>query len=192
MTGQDLGSGSIPLVRSLSGLTPSDGMLVRYQDATILVDGVNTMAALGVAWLLAYNGLSASGSKWEYVGGSPLVVSLNATDTISSTTFVALPTATALIAPLAGDYEVGFSCGRVDCAAPDGVGQVFVSVSINGVTAVAANQAGWRTVNFDPGGRVQRFNGVNASGSVALQAMQNSGNGRVFERDLWIRPMRVG
>lgn len=114
-------------------------------------------------------------------------VSIAAADTITSATYAALPTATSVTIPVTGNYEIGFLCGRVDCAAPDGVGQVLVSLSIGGVAAIDANSAGWRSINFNPGGRVQRFNALTAGTVIALHAKQTNGNGRVFERDLWAR-----
>lgn len=150
-------------------------------------------ATTGVLWRFKYRAASASAFKWEFCGGSPLMVSPapgGGADTISSTVYVALPTATSLVAPIAGDYVVGFSCGRVDSAGPTGVGQTLVSPSV-GAAAVDADMAGWRSDNFAPGGRVKRFNGLAAAAVVALHAKAANGNGRVFERDLWIRPFRA-
>lgn len=115
------------------------------------------------------------------------LTSISATDTVSSAAYAALATVTKVVLPANGDYEIGFQCGRVDCAAPDGTGQVLVSVKVGSAAATDALSAGFRSISYNPGGRVMRFNGLQTDTVIELQAKQIGGNGRVFERDLWAR-----
>lgn len=97
VTAAKLASGVVPAaatyVTSLPS-SPTDGQEIYYA----------ANATNGVIWHFRYR---SAASKWEFVGGPPLVASVATTQTTTSTSYTALTTAgPSITLPLAGDYDV--------------------------------------------------------------------------------------
>lgn len=110
----------VPRVTALPG-SPSDGDLVRFvADATNKID-----------WMLEYY---ASDSKWQFIGGPPLLVVVDTSETRNNAAYGALTTAgPSITVPLAGDYlvQVGSTQSSIAPAGPNG----FHSYDVGGVGA---------------------------------------------------------
>lgn len=177
----------IPVVTTLP-VGPTDGDEVYF-----LADAAN-----GVMWHLRYRGKNADGSnstatyKWEYVGGAHLNSQSDVALNVTSTTYVTGDGVVKLTLPLAGDYDIGLSCG----------------ISPNaGVIARMSFQVGANAVSDDAG--VYVFNGASsgignrasqetrwnfAAAGTVVNSVYNSSSGTTtfYGRRLRARPIRVG
>lgn len=99
------------LVTALPG-SPVDGQEVYYQSPTKYTDNptANTsMQTAGNVWHLRYRAAASGSYKWEFVGGSPLIASIETSVAQSSNAagWVDLPSSAGptITLPLGGDYE---------------------------------------------------------------------------------------
>jgi hypothetical protein len=97
-------------------------------------------AANGVNWVFRYNAGSASASKWEFVGGPPVVVDIETQEATASLVYVDLATVgPSFTIPRAGDYLVEFGFFASNNTALDG----FLAAPKIGAAATAdADDAG--------------------------------------------------
>lgn len=190
MTGQPLGSAQV-VVKSaaqLAALTPSDGMVIVFQDETTLVDGTNTMLQLGLRWLFQYNGRSSSSYKWEAYGRQlPLTANIDTDEAGANATYQGLTTAQVITVPLGGDYYSYFTCETYNSA----VAANFMSP--NGVTGdeavVSINTLG-NTHALSP--RTIKKTGLAAASTHTMQYKRSSGTANWRKRVFEMTPLRVG
>jgi hypothetical protein len=174
--GSGTGAGSAPSLVSALPSAASTGSEVYLQP-----DATNSPA---VIWHMRYDG-----SKWTFLGGTPLLVSGSGNDTVSSTTGAVVPSGS-LQVPVDGTYQVT-STASMDSASPTGTGQSFVApAQPPGVAVSAANGMRWRSDNWSSGARTVQLSLL--KGTVSLYAWQANGNARLFERSLSIVPVRIG
>ncbi len=118
----------IPVVAALPTV-PTDGQVIYY-----LADSTN-----GVVWTLKYRAASASGYKWEFVGGSSLFSTASGTTTASGTLVsISSPSITV---PLSGEYRITFGFQGGLFGAANG-GSARAEVRIDGTATGAPCKAG--------------------------------------------------
>lgn len=83
-------------VTALPG-SPFDGQLIKFTDS-LTVPTYN--------WQLVYNATSSSSSKWEFIGGSNFRSDEADIAFANQTSYVMTASPAAILAPLAGDYDV--------------------------------------------------------------------------------------
>lgn len=86
----------ITQVTALPG-SPFDGQLILFTDST---------SAPTYVWQLRYNGNSASGFKWEFIGGSAFRSTETDISFANITTYTMTNSPAAILAPLAGEYDI--------------------------------------------------------------------------------------
>lgn len=176
----------VQLVTALPG-SPADGQECYFQSSAMATDGV--------AWHLRYRSASASAYKWEFLGGAALLTGSVNARTVTSTTYVAIPTdPCTLTIPLAGDYDITIQAAAYQSTTH--LSNQFLSYSV-GATAAAdlwALNIGV-TAHKSAGGVTNRHLGVAASASIAEKGrIENAGSGQlsVNNRRLFAIPVRVG
>ena len=112
--------------------------VAQFTALTALEDGdevyLEVDSSNGIMWHLRYVAAEAT-YKWRFLGGSPLMASVDTVETTTSTSFVALTTAGPSIAlPRAGDYDVGLQFQGGD-------GAQAMSYDIGGTGATDADSA---------------------------------------------------
>lgn len=160
---------------------------VNGQDCYILADATN-----GVVWHFKYRAASASGFKWEFVGGGSLYSEVLTLESTASGTFVDLTTVGPQVTvPLAGDYDVEFSviannttAGAVNQIAPKFGAAAAASNDRAQANIAAANQG------LSASAIIRRQ--LAAATTVKLQYLVGSGTGSFSLRELKVRPVRVG
>lgn len=177
-------TGAIKRVSSLPS-NPYDGQEVSYQTADMLVNGF--------AWHLRYN---ASGNtyKWEYLGGPPYGVNVDANENYSSNVFGNLTTAENLVVPLSGLYVVTYGAGISSGSGTSTAG--LYSPSGAGVTASDAHAARMdfnTTYGNGMSAHVSRTrNIVLTPGTLRMQARSSGSSLLGFaNRFLYIQPVSV-
>lgn len=189
ITSDQLSSGllSPPVVTSLPP-SPSDGDNCFY-----LADAVN-----GVVWNLKYRAGEPSAHKWECVGGPALhAVESSSWSGVSSTSFATDANGPQVTVPLAGDYDVSFSCAYADNSVAGH--DVLYVPAVSAAAAAASNAiaidtrcasgsvgtgagASMRLTNVAAGQVIQMYARISIAGDA----------GRVFGRTLNVTPVRVG
>jgi len=172
-TGSSLGTGSF------------DGQLAYY-----LADGTN-----GVVWTFRYRSGSASGSKWEFVGGPGLYALVDAAESTVSTSYTNLTTTgPSVTVPLAGDYdvEVGALISHPTAAAYTG----FMSYAIGATAASDANSVqSISSGQFDAASTAncRRLGGIAASTAFVAKYRTQAGADTATFTARWMRitPVRV-
>lgn len=151
--------------------SPADGQVYNF-----VADATN-----GVVWRMRYNAGSASAFKWEYLGGGPLVSEVFASESTTSTSYVALTTpGPSIVLPRAGDYDVRLEARMFG---PESAGIGFIasmSYDIGGTGAVGNDGI----INMNPVNSVTDV-GCNVSGTrrktgltaVTLTAKYNTSSG---------------
>jgi hypothetical protein len=182
--------GNPPWVTALPTTGPSGGALQDGQECYYLAD-----AATGTVWHLKYRAAEAGSFKWYYVGGSPLLKTVDAVQSTSSLTYVDLTTAgPSITVPLAGDYEMEMSAV---CAGTGGANRCFVTPKKN---AAAVNDADGSEVSVAGGStntgnafRRKKLTGLAANDVFKLQyANLNATAVDYGYRSLQMTPIRVG
>lgn len=167
----------VPLVTSLAGLAPVEGMLVDY-----LVDATNN-----IIWNLRYR----VGVGWVWRGGDELSYHIaGGVQTITSLnpTWADLPTGgfgatQGITAPNAGSYVIRLEASMDNAA--DGQ-QIMLGVKPGaGVTQQVLNH---RTGNWTDDAKTWLFTGVTAGMFMKLQSMTTSSGARVLSGDMYLRP----
>lgn len=165
--------------------SPPNGSFCTYTDS---------LSAPTYRWRLQYNASSASSSKWECIGGTPIVARADAQRTLTNqTTYANLPTdPMAITAPLAGDYDITI---EGDLWTGTGLTAAFLSYAI-GATAASDAWAitGSTTQNVVVScSKTTRQTGVAAAASIAEKGKTSTTNTGTFqERRLRVMPVRVG
>lgn len=169
----------IPLVTSLAGLAPYEGMVVDYD------------AGGGIKFRLRYNAGSASAYKWEHVGGAELFADETAShNPLSSTVAIDKNGGPNLVLPLAGDWDITFT-GEVYCA-PNNycyVGMHTAANALIGSWFYGGNFGGFGMIGTQ---RVRAL-GLIAQTIKARVMLGGSGSsGYVQGVRCWAKPVRVG
>jgi hypothetical protein len=164
--------------------SPTDG-----QEA-ILVDSITLPT---YQWRFRWNAGSSNADKWEFVGGSAVVVEVATSETTTSATYAALATAgPSFTLPRAGVYviEQGFRVSSL--AANMGV---FMSYDIGGTGAADADSAQGTALGSPGEGTISRTRLKTGLTAVALVSKyrNNSGGSAAGFADRWMRvtPVRV-
>lgn len=169
---------------------PIDGQVWRYvADATA-----------GVEWTTVYNAADASASKWHVLGGGAALYSEVTTLENSVVTAYGVLTTPgpSVVLPRAGDYDTehGFTQDNLN---GDAVVSPMMSYDIGGTGAVDADavrsQTGQHstaaTHTFGSVSRIRRKAGLAAVTLTAKYRLTNAGTGRLQDRFLAARPVRI-
>lgn len=152
-------------------------------------------AANGVEWHLKYRAAGTAGKRWEYVGGPPLIATVETSENTASITYVDLATAgPSVTVPLAGDYElrgealpVSQAAGNAAAIAALKLGTAPIALEAEAVVqsqSAAANQGSL-------GGRAI-VRTLAAADVVKMQYRVSAGNANFIYRTLSVKPVRVG
>jgi hypothetical protein len=159
--------------------SPVDGQSYHY-----VADATN-----GVVWQFIYRAASASSYKWEFVGGAPLLATVNTPETTASTSY-ADPTTPGptVTTPLAGDYLVDayVTGSHVSTAAA-----TFTSFSVG--ASAASDDDSLRTdatTTAAPHRRILKA-AVAAASAITMKYKVASGTGSFAYRTIAITPVRV-
>lgn len=159
--------------------SPSDGQEIYYQ------------AGAGVIWRFRYNASSSSQYKWEFAGGPPLLApQVTSNNTVTSTTYVTDSDSPKVTLPLAGDYDANFSSSIADNTSTGQ--QLFYTAN---TSTGAANDAQSLRARIDNGfgqSRTIRLTGQSSGAVVSIYARVTANTGRMADRTLYVRPVRVG
>lgn len=175
-----LGVVNPPLVTVLPG-APVDGDEIYYL----------ANDAAGLVWHLRYRAASASAYKWEFVGGSPLIDTIDTQESTLSLTYVELATLHRVTVPLAGDYLIevqarlfndNANCGAYYSFYDPGVG----SLDVNGIQSYPTSVA-------TSGVKSTRRAGL-AAGTIISGVGRAVAAGTAYfsARRLIVTPIRVG
>lgn len=170
-----------PLYVTSLPTSPVDGMEIFF-----LADGTN-----GVEWHFRYRAAMSGSYKWHFLGGPSMVREDSDSRTITSTTYVDLPTDPISfdLPALAGDFEVTAEA-LIDPVADNDFGAY--SYALEGT---AANDA-WAAVIYGVGetsNATKNHLGLAASTTIAEKARTAFGNSVLFRnRRFAVKPIRVG
>jgi hypothetical protein len=146
----------------------------------------------GVMWLFRYRAASASASKWEFVGGSPLTSYVAATDVIALAAYGDGGTVgPSVTAPRAGDYLILFGLGWFG---DTGTSIMSASPKLGAAAAQGADavdQISSSVGNYMGAPTKQLPKTLAAADVVKLQYQRTAGNMSVFRRFLSLTPVRV-
>lgn len=166
---------------SLPG-SPTDGQ--EY----VLVDSTS---APTYQWRFRYNAGSGSSYKWEFVGGSPKVVSSDAASTMSSDSFADTATVLSTTVPLDGDWDITVM-GRIQITSGASTGTPGFSYSVGGTAAADEWAATAAAQSSYSGERTYRWTGLTAGTTVTHKSRKYVGtNGNALSRRLLFLPVRV-
>jgi len=171
------------LVTSLPG-SPTDGQEVYY-----VAD-----SAAGVTWHLRYRAAAPGASKWEFVGGSPLMAEVEAelANATSPGSYVLLDAgAPSVTVPLAGDYLVTVGSRIGNSAAGN---TMFHAVQFGAAAPVDADSIqSTSAVVQARASHSREFRKAIAAGAVLRsQYKVGGGTGVWAQRFLGARPVRLG
>lgn len=163
--------------------SPFDG-----QEYSLVVDATN-----GVVWRFKYNAGSGSSFKWEFVGGSPMVGTV---DTPEAANFVGtwgdLATVGATVTlPRAGDYLLQ-ARSLVTCGA--GADVLYIGLAVGATSPPDATyQAGTTLVGGGNGHLlvVKSLTGVAANTTYRMRYFGGNQSNTWQARKLWAIPIRV-
>jgi hypothetical protein len=177
-----------------ASLTPKDhGLVEALPTSSSLVGDTCTFIASkasGVFWLLIYDGEGEY--PWKKIGGSSLFSEVEANESTTSTTFVALPTPGPIVTvPLKGDYLV--ELGALMFQGGAGVNTNLMSYSI-GATAASDGDATYSLSTTAAGSAVARTKQKTFNAETKLTSMYRvtGGNGGFMDRWMRVTPIRVG
>lgn len=171
---------AIPTLVSALPVSPVDAQEIYFQ----------ADAANGVIWHLRYRAASASASKWEFVGGSPMGSRVDAVANVNTAPYgdFAGPS---LVVPVAGDYECTF--GAADAAVGAGA-TVTLGLNVAGVAPTAIVDEARISVSGSFSGPLYntRLKTTTAGATIKVQAKVGAAAVNVQGRYLVVRPVRVG
>jgi hypothetical protein len=163
--------------------SPADGNIFIY-----LADATN-----GVNWAFKYNAGSASTYKWEFIGGPPILATVETDETTTSTSYTDLSTTgpTVTIAR-AGNYYVRSTLYFYNTSS---TAIVFSSIKV-GSSGAPADYDGPMLTNAMATQEalvsgVSRIIGTTASDSIRMQYRVSSGTGHFARRRIEVLPQRV-
>ena len=178
-----------------------DGQEVFFQSTTAGTGGgaTDTMATIGAVWHLRYRSAASGSYKWEFVGGGQISALQTAgLTTVTLTTYATDAGAPVITVPVAGDYDVTFSCQMMDNTAvsPQALITAATSAPSNAVgdaLSATMRQETNAAVNvLTPASRTVRLTGLAAAASLATYQRASAGTARYFNRSLMAVPIRVG
>jgi len=151
-------------------------------------------AANGVIWHLRYRAGSVSAYKWEFLGGPPLVSTI---DTDESTAAVILQDLTtvgpSVTVPLAGDYVMEIGANMYTSSTTGACAMNYAVGGAAPVSADAAQAAPGTTSTGHSSSSVRRKNGIAAATAItAKYAAVTDGTANFRFRVMQVRPIRVG
>jgi hypothetical protein len=160
--------------------TPADG-----QEA-ILVDSTTNPT---YQWRFRYNAGSSSAYKWEFVGGSPIWISVETSESTTSGTFVDLATVGPQFTLLrAGDYLFHWDSTAVHTAVGNATNIGLMRQGIEQVRSTSYHAANYQNVHAGS----WRGYGYAASDVVKLMySLSGAGTATFMRRRLEIEPIRV-
>jgi hypothetical protein len=177
-----------------ASLTPKDhGLVEALPTSSSLVGDTCTFIASkasGVFWLLVYDGEGEY--PWKKIGGSSLFDEVEANESTSSTSFVALTTPGPIVTvPLKGDYLV--ELGALEFQGGAGVNTDIMSYSV-GATAASDLDATSSLDTTAAGSSVARTKRKTFNAETKLTSMYRvtGGNGGFMQRWMRVTPIRVG
>jgi hypothetical protein len=168
---------------SLPPASPSDGDLWLYQ-ADI---------SAGVDWLFRYNAGSASGYKWECVGGSPVLSGPAGSLNTTTTGYTDLTSGPTFTTPRAGDYRLSWGILGI-CTAFTSVYYALAQVLCAGAPSATIQVAMTMQWMGNSAAYAWQFNGVAAGSPVKIQCQNDrAGAGTTQWGAAWftIIPVRV-
>jgi hypothetical protein len=158
---------------------------------TIFVDSTTNPS---YQWRFRYNATSTSAYKWEFIGGSPVSSSVDALESTTSTTYVAIATpGPSITLPRPGDYLI--SLGVDVSAAPSDIARISYDIG-----AIAANDNDSITFNNASTAvmgstvycsRLMSRTGFTAVALVMKYKSLNGGNSQFRRRSMSVWPIRV-
>lgn len=163
----------------------TNGQVIYYT-----ADGTN-----GIIWQFRYRAASASSFKWEFVGGQPLMVSVNnsgiqgTSETTASASYADLATVgPSVTPPLSGDYLV-----EIGCLANHASNTGCMSYQI-GATGAADADGIWFGTGANYANHYNPRLKTGLTGGAALLCKYKTLGGTADYRNRWIKitPVRVG
>lgn len=146
----------------------------------------------GVVWQLKYNAGSASGFKWEFIGGAPMFTKIDTSETVTTpTVYTDAPTVgPSVTVPRAGDYEVWIGA---DFASTQGNTDAFIAVKRGAAAAVDLDSMVDHTGSaiVATHSRMLIITGLAASDVLKMQYKTGSLNVTCKNRWMAVRPIRV-
>lgn len=175
------------IVSALPG-APDDGEVCFFQDAG--------MATAGVVWQFRYRAAGGT-SKWEFVGGPPLVSEVDAAENLSLATYSALATpGPSLTTPLAGDYLLTYSATIYPAVTGTATGgRVSFDIGATGAVDADAIYVGLPTANDGTSAARTRRKNALAAGTALVLKYRNAAVAPAIgysARVLNLIPIRVG
>jgi hypothetical protein len=179
----------LPPIQFVTTLPSTTGLMDGYE-VGLVVDATN-----GVVWRMKYRAADASTSKWQFIGGPPMISEIATNETIAVTTYAALTTAGPSIAlPRAGDYIVSLGAEmNVNSAA---VGSAFMSYDIGATVAVDADAVSVSNtfVQFEriiqESARTMRKDGLTAV-TLTAKYRVTTGSAAIAKRWMAVHPVRL-
>lgn len=164
--------------------SPSDGDVYVY----------NADTTNGVKWMFQYRSAGASGKKWEFVGGPPIVVSDGDARTLTNqTTFTNLPTdpMSVTLPALGGDYDIEI---QADLYSSSNGYAAILSYAVGGSAAADSWAVGEsNTPTAIAAAKRTRHTGVASGAAIAEKGRTSGSNSATFlNRRILIWPVRVG
>ena len=177
-------AGNVQYVSSLPASAPHGTEVV------LVVDAAN-----GINWRMKFNAYSASGYKWEFIGGPPLGAFISTDETITGDSTWRDPATVGptIVAPRAGEFLINAAMSTYNTSGASAgqylgvaIGATTPALPFEAVTAVpAANQGYWCSI-------VPTTGLVAAAGdSIRLRYMGVAGVMRVSWRSLSVTPKRL-
>jgi hypothetical protein len=159
-------------------------------------------ATNGIMWTFRYRAGSASTYKWEFIGGSPLAVTVDTEDSVTSATYAALTNAQTLTIPFAGDWNIELSAHMRPSIDNNNVVKTgWWSYDVGATGAVDADAIHWRFALNNNGGvtdfganmhRRRRKNAIAATTVLTTKARASAASTFVGDRMIAATPIRVG
>lgn len=161
--------------------SPSNG-----QECYFVADAAN-----GVVWHLKYHASSSSAYKWEYIGGTYLLATVETAESSAATAFGDLATVgPSITVPLAGDYEVRFGSLSSNSGAQANIHGLAV-----GATAAAdtfSSRGGGVAAVQSSSVRTRRLTALAAATALVSKYRVTASTGTWEQRWLAVVPIRVG
>ena len=153
-----------------------------------LVDAASAPNSTGFCWRFRYNGNHTGPSKWEFIGGAPAIVSIDAEEATGSASYVDLAT----VGPSFTLPYQGYWLIEHQVKLRTGYG--FASYSLPSVAVQddwARRLRGRRAVGAVPRDGLQEVGGLGA-GAVTMKYKSLGGTTYFQQRRLAITPVRIG
>jgi hypothetical protein len=176
------GGGSTSAVTALPG-SPSDGDEVLFMDS---------LTVPTYTWHLRYISGKAS-NKWQFIGGSPMVAAVTASEATTSTSYANLTTSgPSLTLPVAGDYQITYGAminGGSDNAQP--VASFATSAAASDTDRIEGAPISAEQTYMSPSRSVKKT-GLTAAAVTMKYKVTSAGSGTFALRWLNIIPIAIG